>query len=156
MRRYLTFLLALSALVGLLSGCGSNDADVKQANRYADAVNKAQTDFAAKLDELSAKVTPTSTRAQDDATLKAFQGAVTDVVGKLRAVAVPPRVVELHKQFIAQISAYGQEIDRVRPAFDSPDPQKILAAQQRLRTGVATVSTRINQTIEQINTRLKG
>ena len=156
MRRSLTFLLALCALGGVLAGCGGNDVDVKQANRYADSVNKAQTDFAATLDQLSAKVTPTSTRAQDDRTLAAFQGAVTQVVGRLRAVDVPPRVADLHQQFIDQIAAYGKEIDRVRPAFGSPDPQKILAAQQRLRTGVATVSTRINQTIEQINTKLKG
>ena len=72
-------LLALGALVGL-AGCGSND-NVAQANRYADAVNRVQTDFAGRLDKLSAKVTPTSTRAQDDATLQAFQGAVTTVVG---------------------------------------------------------------------------
>ena len=155
MRRYLTFVLALCALVAL-AGCGGNDVDVKQASRYADAVNKAQTDFAATLDELSTKVTPTSTRAQDDATLKAFQGAVTQVVARLRAVDVPPRVADLHQQFIDQISAYGKEIDRVRPAFDDANPQRILAAQQRLRTGVATVGTRINQTIEQINTKLKG
>lgn len=156
MRRYLTFVLALCALGGALSGCGGNDVDVKQANRYAHAVNQAQTGFSATLDELSAKVTPTSTRAQDDRTLKAFQGAVTQVVGRLRAVDVPPRVKDLHRQFIDQISAYGKEIDRVRPAFDDADPQRILAAQQRLRTGVATVSTKINQTIEQINAKLKG
>jgi len=155
MRRSLTFLLALCALLAM-AGCGGNDVDVKQANRYADAVNKAQTDFAARLDELSAKVTATSTRAQDDATLKAFQGAVTQVVGRLRAIDVPPRVTALHQQFIDQISAYGKEIDRVRPAFDDANPQKILAAQQRLRTGVTNVSARINQTIEQINTKLKG
>jgi hypothetical protein len=156
MLRYLTFMLALCALGGALSGCGGDDVDVKQANRYADAVNKAQTDFAATLDELSAKVTPTSTRSQDDRTLKAFQDAVTQVVGRLRAVDVPPRVDDLHQRFIDQISAYGKEIDRVRPAFNDADPQKVLAAQQRLRTGVATVSTRINQTIEQINAKLKG
>ena len=155
MRRYLTFVLALCALVAMV-GCGGKNVDVKQANRYADAVNKAQTDFAATLDELSAKVTPTSTRGQDDRTLKAFQGAVTQVVDRLRAVDVPPRVAGLHQRFIDQISAYGKEIDRVRPAFNSPDPQRILAAQQRLRTGVGTVSTRINQTIEQINAKLKG
>ena len=155
MRRYLTFVPALCVLVAI-AGCGGNQVDVKQANRYADSVNKAQTDFAATLDALSAKVTPTSTRAQDDRTLKAFQGAVTQVVGRLRAVDVPPRVAGLHQQFIDQISAYGKEIERVRPAFNSVDPRTILAAQQRLRTAVTTVSARINQTIEQINTKLKG
>ncbi|MGZ4268202.1 MAG: hypothetical protein ACXVFK_05455 [Solirubrobacteraceae bacterium] len=155
MRRYLSVLLALSAL-GALAGCGGSSVDVKQANRYADAVNKAQGDFAARLDQLSAKVTPTSTRAQDDATLKAFQAAVTRVVARLRAVDVPPRVKDLHQRFIAQIAAYGREIDRVRPAFDSPDPQKILAAQTRLRTAVAKVSSQINGTIDQINAKLKG
>ena len=147
-------LLALGAVA--LAGCGSGNDDVAQANRYADAVNRAQTDFAGRLDKLSAKVTPTSTRAQDDATLKAFQGAVTDVVGRLRAVDVPPKVKGLHQQFIDQIAAYGKEIDRVRPAFDSPDPQKILAAQQRLRTAVSDVSGQINRTIDQINAKLKG
>ena len=41
----------------------------------------------------------------------------------------------------------------MRPAFDSPDPQKILAAQQRLRTAVSNVSSQINHTIDQINAR---
>ena len=68
---------------------------------------------------------------------------------------MPPRVKDLHAKFIAQISAYGKEIDRVRPAFNSPDPQKILAAQQRLRTAVQNVSTQINGTIGQINAKLK-
>jgi FKBP-type peptidyl-prolyl cis-trans isomerase (trigger factor) len=156
MRRYLTVLLAASALAAL-AGCGSSDGiDRAQANRYADAVNKAQSDFAGTLDELSAKVTPTSTRAQDDKTLQSFQTAVDRVVGQLKAVDVPPRVKDLHAKFIAQISAYGREIDRVRPAFDSPDPQKILAAQQQLRTAVQKVSDQINGTINQINAKLKG
>lgn len=155
MRRYLSVLLAASALAGL-AGCGGDSIDRGQANRYADAVNKAQSDFAGTLDELSAKVTPTSTRAQDDKTLQSFQAAVDRVVGRLRAVDVPPRVKDLHARFIAQIAAYGKEIDRVRPAFNSPDPQKILAAQQRLRTAVQNVSQQINGTISQINTKLKG
>jgi hypothetical protein len=147
--------LALGALAGV-AGCGSDKVDVAQSNRYADAVNQAQTDFARTLDELSAKVTPTSTRAQDDRTLASFQAAVAKVVGRLRSVDVPTRVAPLHKQFIAQIGAYGREIDRVRPAFDSPDPQQILGAQQRLRTAVTNVSGQINRTIDQINARLKG
>lgn len=154
-RRLLSMLLALAAVTAL-AGCGGGNDDVARANRYADAVNRAQTDFAGRLGRLSAKVTPTSTRAQDDATLKAFQGAVTRVVGRLRAVDVPPNVRDLHQQFVDQIAAYGREIDRVRPAFDSPDPQEILAAQQRLRTAVSDVSTQINRTIDQINAKLKG
>ncbi len=148
-------LLALGAAAGL-AGCGGGGDDVGRANRYADAVNRAQTDFAGTLDKLSAKVTPTSTRAQDDATLKAFQGAVEAVVARLRAVDVPPRVAQLHQRFIDQIAAYGREIERVRPAFDSPDPQRILAAQQQLRTAVTRVSGQINGTIEAINAKLKG
>jgi ABC-type transporter Mla subunit MlaD len=155
MRRYLSLLLAASAVAGL-AACGGSGNDVKQANRYADNVNRAQRDFAGTLKDLSAKVTPTSTRAQDDATLKAFQGAVTRVVGRLRAVEVPPKVKDLHQRFVDQLSAYGKEVDQVRPAFNSPDPQKILAAQQRLRTAVADVSRQINATIDQINAKLKG
>jgi hypothetical protein len=153
MRRSASLLLAACALAGL-AGCGSGN--VAQANHYADAVNRAQADFAATLARLSAGVTATSTAAQDDATLRAFRQAVGKVIDRLRAVRVPPRVRALHQRFVAQIAAYGLAIDRARPALNSPDPQRILAAQQQLRSGVTQVSSQINTTIDQINAKLKG
>ena len=114
MRRLSPILIVVAlALVG--SGCG---ADTKAANDYVDAVNKAQTGFAARFDTLSSKITSTSTAEQDRATLDGFKGAIDKVVNDFKAVKAPDKVKALHGQLISEISAYGKEIDRVRPAFD--------------------------------------
>ena len=52
--RCLSLVVIVVALALLPSGCGS---DTKAANDYVDAVNKAQSDFAATFDRLSSRIT---------------------------------------------------------------------------------------------------
>jgi hypothetical protein len=150
-RRVSTILILVAvALVG--SGCG---ADTKAANDYVDAVNEAQTGFAAKFDSLSSRITSTSTAAQDRQTLDGFKQAIDKVVTDFRAVKPPDKVKALHARLISEISAYGGEIDKAKKAFEDEDPQAIVKAQADLVSAVTRVQSQINTTIADINKKLR-
>ena len=136
----------------MASGCGT---DTKAANHYVDAVNKAQTDFATTFDQLSGQITSTSTAAQDRQTLDGFKQAIDKVVTDFRAVKAPDKVKALHGRLIAEISAYGKEIDRAKEAFSDNDPQAIVKAQADLVSAVTRVQAQINTTIADINKKLR-
>jgi hypothetical protein len=140
------------ALALVVSGCGS---DTKAANDYVDAVNRAQSEFATKFDQLSGQITSTSTAAQDRQTLDGFRQAIDKVVGDFRAVKVPSKVKPLHDRLIAEVSAYGVQIDKAKGAFSDDDPKAIVKAQTDLVNAVTKVQAQINQTIADINKKLR-
>ena len=144
--------LIVVALALVSSGCGS---DTKAANDYVDAVNRAQSEFATKFDQLSGQITSTSTAAQDRQTLDGFRQAINKVVGDFRAVKVPSKVKPLHDRLIAEVSAYGVQIDKAKGAFSDNDPQAIVKAQADLVSAVTRVQAQINQTIADINKKLR-
>jgi hypothetical protein len=150
--RRLSPVLIVVALALVAFGCG---ADTKAANDYVDAVNKAQTDFAATFDQLSGKITSTSTAAEDRETLDGFKKAIDKVVNDFRAVKAPDKVKELHGRLIAEISAYGKEIDKAKQAFSDDDPRAIVKAQADLVSAVTRVQSQINATIADINKKLR-
>jgi hypothetical protein len=149
-RRLLPVLLGALALAA--AGCGD---DNKASNAYVEAVNKAQNDFAATFDRLSSRITSTSTPDQDRKTLAGFKGAVDEVVTDLRAIEAPGKVKPLHQRLVAEIAAYGTQIDRAKRAFASRNPRTIARAQTQLRGAITRVSSQINRTIDQINAKLR-
>jgi hypothetical protein len=144
--------LIVVAFALVASGCGS---DNKAANDYVDSVNQAQNQFATKFDQLSAQITSTSTAAQDRQTLDGFRQAIDKVVADFRAVKAPDKVKPLHDKLIAEVSAYGVEIDKAKGAFADDDPQAIVKAQADLVNAVTKVQAQINQTIADINKKLR-
>ena len=150
--RRLSPVLIVVALALVASGCG---ADTKAANDYVDAVNKAQNDFATTFDQLSSQITSTSTAAQDRETLDGFKQAIDKVVTDFRAVKAPDKVKALHGKLIAEISDYGNAIDKAKLAFSDEDPQAIVKAQADLVNAVTKVQAQINQTIADINKKLR-
>jgi sigma54-dependent transcription regulator len=150
--RRLSPALVVVALALAVSGCG---ADTKAANDYVDAVNKAQNDFATKFDELSGRITSTSTAAEDRKTLDGFKKAIDKVVKDFRAVKAPDKVKALHGKLIAEISSYGKEIDKAKAAFADEDPKAIVKAQADLVSALTRVQAQINTTIGEINKKLR-
>jgi Tfp pilus assembly protein PilP len=144
--------LIVVALALVASGCGS---DTKAANDYVDAVNRAQSEFATKFDQLSGQITSTSTAAQDRQTLDGFRQAIDKAVADFRAVNAPSKVKPLHDRLIAEVSAYGAQIDKAKGAFSDGDPQAIVKAQADLVSAVTKVQAQINQTIADINKKLR-
>lgn len=150
--RRLSPVLIVVALGLVASGCGT---DTKAANDYVDAVNKAQNDFATRFDQLSGQITSTSTATQDRQTLDGFKQAINKVVADFRAVEAPDKVKGLHGRLIAEVSAYGKEIDSAKQAFSNDDPQAIVKAQADLVNAVTRVQAQINKTIADINKKLR-
>ena len=151
MRARAALLLAL-LLATVAAGCGSK----QDHGDYVKALNQAQADLARRFDALQQRVTPTSSARQDRKTLTAYAAAVRKAVADLQAVQPPSGLATLHRRFVAQVGDYGTALRTARGDLGAEDPQKILAAQGRLRTAVARTGTRLNATVQAINQKLKG
>ncbi|MEA2268831.1 MAG: hypothetical protein QOC64_1441 [Solirubrobacteraceae bacterium] len=152
MRLLLTVFVAAAA-AAVLTACGGQETE--QRNAYADAVNRAQSDFAQSFKSLSDRISSTTTPNQGRRTLQGFEDAVDDVVVDLRAIDAPADVQPLHRRLIGEMSGYGREIRKAKRAFASSAPQRILDAQQALVRATTRISTRINRTIAAINRELQ-
>jgi hypothetical protein len=146
-------LLAALLVAGLLSGCGGGG-KVKEANRYIDAVNRAQTHFADTIDQLSKRITPQSGPAQDRATLQGFGDAIDRVVSELRAIHPPDRVKALHARLVSVLSTFRAQVEQARADFAKHTASAFIAGQELLSKSTADVSNGINATVAQINTAL--
>ena len=114
-----------------------------------------QNQFTTTFDQLSGQITSTSTAAQDRRTLDGFKRAIDKVVADFRAVQAPDKVKPLHDKLIAEVSSYGVQIDNAKGAFADNDPQAIVKAQADLIAAVTKVQAQINQTIADINKKLR-
>ena len=139
MRRVLAALLVI-ALAVAVAGCG--DKGAKQSNAYVDSVNSAQGAFADQLDRLSRNFTAASTPEQDQRTLGSFKAAVDQAVQRLKAIKPPDRVRALHRQLVATIAAYGDDIAKAQRGFGSSSPSTRLKAQTELRTAITAACVR--------------
>jgi hypothetical protein len=153
MRMLLTVLLATATAFGLMA-CGGQKETAKR-NAYADAVNRAQNDFAQSFRSLSGRISSTTTPSQGRRTLQGFEDAVDNVVVDLRAIDAPADVQPLHRRLIDEMSGYGREIRKAKRAFASSAPQRILDAQKALVRATTRISGRINRTIAAINRELQ-
>src|SRR5437763_14316266 len=113
--------LALSLVA---AGCGSD----KKANNYVDAVNKAQTDFAASINNLQKTGTGTGIQGAKD-TFNALKAAIDNVVSDLKAATPPDKVKDLHNQLIDELNTLDKAVTDAGAALGTNDPQKILKAQ---------------------------
>ena len=68
---------------------------------------------------------------------------------------MPSKVKPLHDRLIAEVSAYGVQIDKAKGAFSDDDPKAIVKAQTDLVNAVTKVQAQINQTIADINKKLR-
>lgn len=147
----------LSALIvaAVLAGCGGGGGDDGRGD-YVSALNRAQNGLAQRFTQLQAKITATSSAAQDRETLKAYEGAVGTTVRDLRAIDPPEGFDQLHQRFVGEVADYGVALRQARSELSGDDPKEILAAQGRLRTAVQRTGARLNATIKAINSKLQG
>src|SRR5919197_4941990 len=111
-RRLIPVLLLVVAL--LASGCGS---DTKAANDYVDSVNKAQNDFAATFDKLSAQITSTSSAQQDRQTLDGFKQAV-DKAKKAFAGDDPQAIIKAQTELVSAVTRVSAQINQTIDAIN--------------------------------------
>jgi predicted small secreted protein len=150
--RLLCLLLAACALG--LAACGGSGDD--GGARYVERVNKAQQEFAARVDRLSEGITATSSAANDRRTLRSFEEAVDEVGGDLRAIRPPGQVKGLHARLITAVDGYGADVQRAADALTSKRPEQLRAAQRDLAQATTAFGTTLNRTIDEINRELSG
>jgi hypothetical protein len=144
----------LLACVLALAACGGDAEDGGTA--YVERVNKAQQDFAARVDQLSQGITATSSAARDRKTLQSFEQAVDEVGGDLRAISPPGQVRGLHERLITAVDGYGTDVEKAATALSSRSPEKLRAAQRELARATTDFGTTLNRTIDEINRELEG
>ena len=146
--------IAALAAAALLAGCGPGEA--RQANRYVDSINRTQSQFARSMAGLSGRLGSGSDPVAAIRVLRAFDGAIGQVVGALRAIKPPSQVATLHHRLVGELGAYGAEIRRETGVVRSGDSRLLVAAQQRLLAATRHVSDQINATLAAINRRLRS
>jgi hypothetical protein len=146
--------LLLVACALVWASCGGSDDGA--GSRYVERVNKAQQDFAARVDELSQGITATSSAARDRRTLRSFEQAVDEVGGDLRAIKPPGKVRRLHTRLVDAVDGYGANVQKAADALSSKSPERLRAAQRELQQATTAFGTTLNDTIAQINDELSG
>ena len=138
------------ALVG--SGCGTtgNSAD----NHYVDQVNQAQREFAATVQGLSGATSPTSSVAEREAALGRFEGAISMIVLRFRAIQAPQKVASLHQQLINEIAGFGEQVRTASITLSSRSTARLRAASARLLAQTTATGNLISTTINAINQKL--
>jgi hypothetical protein len=145
----------LVACFGLVAGgCGGGDVEAK--NDYVAEVNRVQEEFASTFERLAGEITATSTAAEDRKTLAGFQTAVDETVADLGKVKPPDEVKTLHQDLVDEISGYGEAITKAEQGFSSSaSVEQLTKAQAELAESTAKTSSAVNQTITEINTKLR-
>jgi hypothetical protein len=145
--------LALAvALIAALACAGCGGAS-KQTTDYVKQVNDAQQGFVNALSALPRGPAPLTVAQQRTAMAK-FERALAQIVASLRAIAPPRKVASLHWQLIDLLLGYAAEVKRDGDGLALRGASKRDAARQRLRNATLNVSTRADQTIAALNTKL--
>ena len=153
--RLLCAALVACALVLALASCGGGGSSDDGA-AYVERVNKAQQDFATRVDELSKGISSTSSAARDRQTLRSFETAVDEVGADLREIKPPAKVRGLHDDLIRAVDGYGDDVTTAAESLSSGSPTKLRAAQRDLQQATSAFGTTLNETIDRINKTLSG
>jgi hypothetical protein len=152
MTKHLRPALLIALVLSLVAvGCGG---DTAEKNEYVDAVNKAQTDFAASVTKIQADASAaTPDKAKD--VFDNLATGVDKVVTDLEGVEPPEEVSDLHTKLIDQMGSFGDSIREAGESLGGGDPQKIIEATTKFSQEVSKIGTDISATIAEINTKLQ-
>ena len=145
-------LAAVLALL-LLAGCGGN---TKEKNAYITAVNRAQSDFVAVVDDSESRISANATDSETATQLDLIRAAAAKAVARLRALKPPGGVATLHANLVREASGLVAAFRKAVAAYRSGAPAKILAAKVQLAKDVQQVNSHLNATIQALNAKLHG
>lgn len=167
--RTLLALLAAALLALGAVACGSDDdngdggggaasAETSEqeplsTNAYLEEVNSAQTDFSSDAAKLNL-ANPSSPKGFKRS-LDRLVGLIDGLTERLDAVAPPTSVESQHDQLVAQLTEYGDAIERQKGGLGSSDQAKVSSSASKIGEASTTFSTDFTETINKINGRLK-
>jgi hypothetical protein len=151
LRGVLAVALALSVLAA--AGCGG---DTKAKNDYIGAVNKAQTNFVAVVDDTQARLAQNTRNSETADSLDKIRVAANSAVQQLRRVKPPGNVSALHRTLIREAQGLVAAFRKAADAYRSGKSDQILSAKVDLSRNVSQVNTQLNATIQELNRKLHG
>jgi hypothetical protein len=143
--------LAAALALLLLAGCGGN---TKQKNAYVTAVNRAQTDFVAVVDDSESRISGSASNADTATQLDLIRAAAAKVVVRLRGLKPPSGAGKLHASLVREAQGLVAAFQKAAAAYRSGDPAKILTAKVNLSNDVKRVNDQLNATIQALNAKL--
>jgi hypothetical protein len=148
-------LLTVAALALVVAG-GCGGSDTKKSNDYIKEINKVQQDFATNVQKVgSSSSAGSDPLAAAQKTFADLKMAIDKAISDLKAVEPPDKVKDLHAQLVGEMDEFATEVKAAGDSLKSKDPQKILQAQSKFATDAGSIETKVTQTIDQINTKLR-
>ena len=155
MRGALRGVLAVALVLSVVAatGCGN---DTKSKNSYVTAVNKAQSDFVAVVDDSESRISGNASDKDTATQLDMIRAAAAKVVVELRGIKPPGNVKTLHSNLVAEAQGLVAAFRKAADAYRSGQPSKILSAKVDLSKDVSRVNSQLNATIAALNNKLHG
>lgn len=150
-RRPAAVLLAVVALVA--SGCGS---DANADNAYVGRVQRAQAAYVADFGKVLAGLTPTSTVAQDRATLGRFATVAGSYRAQLSDITPPAKVAAEHRALVRVVAGIQQQFASARKRLAEGSPAAAATVRTMLSSSVSVDQERVAKAIGDINATLHG
>jgi hypothetical protein len=144
--------LAVALVLVLATGCGD---DTKAKNAYVTAVNKAQSDFVAVVDDSESRISGNATDADTATQLDMIRAAAAKVVAELRAIKPPDKARTLHGNLVSEAQGLVAAFRKAADAYHSGKPSDILTAKVDLSKEVTRVNAQLNATIQALNEKLR-
>jgi hypothetical protein len=150
LRGVLAVALALSSMAA--TGCGG---DTKAKNEYVTAVNKAQADFVAVVDDSESRIGGDASDQETAKQLDMIRAAAAKVVVELRATKPPGSARTLHASLVREAEGLVAAFKKAADAYQSGEPSKILTAKVQLSKDITRVNKQLNATIQALNEKLR-
>ncbi len=138
----------LLAAVTLMAGCGG---DPEASNAYVDDVTAAQRAYVNKFTQVSKRLKPTSTLAEDRAALSAFAEANRGFVEELEGITPPESVTEEHAKLVGVVESYGRDVEEAAGLLRSGSAEERAKARTELSSNVEGASREIADAVQAIN-----
>lgn len=143
----------LLACAAVAAGCGDG---AEKDNAYVDAVSTAQRSYANRFEQVSERLTVTSTVEQDRATLADMAAATQTFVASLKGIDPPEEVREEHARLTTSAAGYARKVTEARAGLvrdTAADRGKVRSA---LSSDVENTQEQVVKAIAEINAGLQG
>lgn len=148
-------LLALVPAV-VLSGCGQQAEQVREAGRYAEQVNAVQANFERDLVELKRSTSQLDDRADIDRAVRRLSRRISAVEDELRAITPPEAIADAHQELVTAFNGWKAPLEAFRRALRDRDLAATQRAKTEFSTGTAEVEARINAALNRVNDQLRS
>lgn len=142
----------LLACAALAAGCG---AGAEAENAYVDEVQAAQRTFVTRFEQVRKRLTPTSTLAQDQATLADFQRVTRRFTTTLEKVQPPEVARAEHDRLVTVVAGYGADVGRARERLRGASIEDRSAVRTQLSSAVEGTQEQIVKAVGDVNAALR-